>query len=117
MTSLHGFKMDKQLSERYESQVPSHTSNENLAIAIYDSNTNNNIINSVNWLFKEMNLVNIEYVSAYRTPTRPGMSRPGVVIAEMRCLRDKTFGTRTQTVHSTLATVPTCVYKSIKIAH
>ena len=33
--------MDKQLSERYESQVPSHTSNENLAIAIYGLNTNN----------------------------------------------------------------------------
>ena len=82
-------QMDKQLSERYESQVPSHTSNENLAIAIYGLNTNNDIINSVNWLFKEMNLMNIECVSAYRTPTRPGMSRPGVVIAEMRCLRDK----------------------------
>ena len=60
-------KMDKQLSERYESQVPSHTTNENLAIAIYGLNTNN----------------------GNRTPTRPGMSRPGVVIAEMRCLRDK----------------------------
>ena len=76
-------KMDKQLSKRYESQVPSHTSNENLAIAIYGLNTNNDIINSVNWLFKEMNVMNIECVSAYRTPTRPGMSRPGVVIAEM----------------------------------
>ena len=36
-----------------------------------------------------MNLGNMECVSAYRTPTRLGMSRPGVVIAEMRCLRDK----------------------------
>ena len=80
--------MDKQISERFESQVPSHTSNEILAIAIYGLNTNNDIINSVNWLFKEMNLGNMKCVSAYRTPTRPGMSRPGV-IAEMRCLRDK----------------------------
>ena len=31
----------------------------------------------------------MECISAYRTPARPGISRPGVVIAEMRCLRDK----------------------------
>ena len=41
-------KMDKQISERYESQVPSHTSNENVVITIYGSNTNNDIINFVN---------------------------------------------------------------------
>ena len=35
-----------------------------------------------------MNLGNTDCISAYRTPTRPGMSRPGVVIAEMRCLSD-----------------------------
>ena len=36
-----------------------------------------------------MNLGNMECVSDYRTLTRPGMSRSVVVIAEMRCIRDK----------------------------
>ena len=38
----------KKIPEPYVAQVPSHTSNENLVIAIYGSNTNNDIINSVN---------------------------------------------------------------------
>ena len=40
MTSLHGFhKIYKHISERHESQIHSHTSNENLAIAIYGLHT------------------------------------------------------------------------------
>ena len=81
--------MDKQISERKEAQIPLYTSNEKLDIAIYGLNTYNDVTTSVNRLFKDMNLGNTECISAYRTPTRPGMSRPGVVIAEMRCLRDK----------------------------
>ena len=81
--------MDKQISERNEAQLPLYTSNENMDIAIYGLNNYNDVTTSVNRLFKDMNLGNTECISAYRTPTRPGMSRPGVVIAEMRCLRDK----------------------------
>ena len=75
--------IDKPISERNEANE-----NENLAIAIYGLNTYNDVTTSVNRLFKDMNLGNTECISAYRTPTRPGMSRPGVVIAEMRCQRD-----------------------------
>ena len=46
-------------------------------------------IDDLTALFKDMNLGNTECISAYRTLTRPYMSRPGVVIADMRCLRDK----------------------------
>ena len=81
--------MDKQISERKKAQIPLYTSNEKLDIAIYGLNTYNEVTTSVNRLFKDMNLGNTECISAYRTPTRPGMSRPGVVIAEMRCLSDK----------------------------
>ena len=73
--------IDKQTSERNDAQIPLYTSNENLDIAIYGLNTNNDVTTSVNILFKDMTLGN---TSAYRTPTRPG-----VVIAEMRCPRDK----------------------------
>ena len=78
--------MDKQSNE---AQIPIYTSNENLDIAIHGLNTFNDVTTSVNRLFKEMNLGNTACISAYWTPTRLGMSRPGVVIAEMRCLRDK----------------------------
>ena len=81
--------IDKQISERNDAHIPLYTSNENLDIAIYGLNTYNDVTTSVNRLFMDMNLWNTDSISAYRTPTRPGMSRPGVVIAEMRCLRDK----------------------------
>ena len=81
--------MDKQISEQNEAQIPLYTSNENLDIAFYGLNTYNDVTTSVNRLFKDMNLGNTKCISAYMTPTRPAMSRPGVVIVEMRCLTDK----------------------------
>ena len=73
-------KIDKPILERNEAHIPLYTSNENLDIAIYGLNTYNDITTSVNRLFKDMTLGNTDCISAYRTLTRPGMSRPGVVI-------------------------------------
>ena len=81
--------MDKQISEQNQAQVPLYTHNKNLDIAIYGLNTYNDITTSVNRLFKDIHLGKTECIYVYRTPTRPGVSQPGIVIAEMRCISNK----------------------------
>ena len=50
--------------------------------------TYDDVTAAVDHLFLEMNL-HIECNSAYRTPSRPETNRTGIVIAEMKSLRDK----------------------------
>ena len=83
-TRVH--KLENHLSEPEPQAV---NSCENLGIAIYGLHTYDDITAAVDHLFVEMNLVNIECNSAYRTPSRPEANRSGIVIAEMKSLRDK----------------------------
>ena len=62
---------------------------ENFDIAIYGLITHDDVMDSVNQLFVDMNLQNIQCRYAFRTPSRSEISRPGVVIAELMCLSDK----------------------------
>ena len=80
-------QMGHHLEQRKDPQTA--TSGENLDIAIYGLHTYNDVTASVNRLFVDMNVQNIECKFAYRTPSRPEIHRSGIVIAEMKSLRDK----------------------------
>ena len=74
-------------SQRQEPQTD--TSGEKISIAIYGLHTYDDVTAAVDHLFVEMNLRNIECNAAYRTPPRPDANKSGIVIAEMKSLRDK----------------------------
>ena len=82
-----------QIEERFAQRKPHPaTPLENSEIAIYGlhtGHTHDDVMDSVNRLFEDMNLQNIQCRYAYRTPSRPEMSRPGIVLAELKCLSDK----------------------------
>ena len=80
-------KIERLLKERKEPEK--FTTNVNLDITIYGLYTHNDLTNSVDRLFEDMNLCKINCGFAYRTPSRPDSNRPGVVMAVMRCLQDK----------------------------
>ena len=59
---------------------------ENLSVAIYGLRNCNDVIQTVNQLFYDINLSHVECVSTIRTAHRPVSDRLGVVIADLRSL-------------------------------
>ena len=62
---------------------------ENVSVAIYGLRNCDDVIQTVNQLFYDINLSHVKCVSAIRTPHRPESDCLGVVIADLRSLRDK----------------------------
>ena len=79
--------IEKQLPRSKD--APQATSVENLDIAIYGLQTYDDVMTSVNHMFKDMNLRHVQCTFAFRTPTRPGTDRYGIVIAGLNSLHDK----------------------------
>ena len=62
---------------------------ENVSVAIYGLRNCDDVIQTVNQLFYDINLSHVKCVSAIRTPHRPESDRLGVVIADLRSLKEK----------------------------
>ena len=62
---------------------------ENASVAIYGLRNCDDVIQTVNQLFYDINLSHVMCVSAIRTPHRPESDRLGVVIADLRSLKEK----------------------------
>ena len=62
---------------------------EHVSLAIYGLYNSDDITRTVNKLFSDMNLGHVRCVTATRTPHRPESYRQGVVIVNLRCLKDK----------------------------
>ena len=85
--STRVIKIEEQCAQRKDPHPTTFV--DNFDIAIYGLITQDDVIDSVNRLFEDMNLQNIQCRYAFRTQSRPEMSRPGIVIAELKCLDDK----------------------------
>ena len=62
---------------------------ENVSVAIYGLRNCDDVIQTVNQLFYDINRSHVKCVSAIRTPHRPESDRLGVVIAVLRSLKEK----------------------------
>ena len=62
---------------------------DNISPAIYGLYNSDNITRTVNKIFSDKNLGYLRCVTAIRTPHRPESYRQGVVIVNLRCLKDK----------------------------
>ena len=83
-------QVEQYLAQQYNTgQSHPGTVNQTFDIAIYGLDENNDVTGCVNTIFTTMNLGHVRCVSAHRTPRRPEMNRPGVVVAQLSSLEDK----------------------------
>ena len=62
---------------------------ENVSVAIYGLRNCDDVIQTVNQLFYDINLSHVKCVLAIRMSHRPELDRLGVVIADLRSLKEK----------------------------
>ena len=83
-------QVEQYLSHQHNTEQ-SHpgTVNQTFSIAIYGFDESNDDTGCVNTMFDTMNLGHVRCVSTHRTPRRPELDRPGVVIAQLSSLENK----------------------------
>ena len=84
--SIHISQVENQLKNN---DVHQNKDAKNLSVTIYGLRNCNDVLQTVNQLFYGINLRHVKCISAIRTPHGPESDRLGVIIADLRSLKEK----------------------------